>query len=74
MDLKYNNNCDTCGDTFLTRDAFAKTCTLCEMENTINKLEAFSVENTKHNWFEKLPLHLRLLIYFVSGFLIGLIF
>jgi hypothetical protein len=28
---------------------------------------------TKRNWFERLPLHLRLLYYFIGGIIIGLL-
>ena len=49
-----------------------------ETEKQLNKakakVQALNIHNvTKRNWFEKLPLHWRLLYYFIGGIIIGLI-
>lgn len=42
-----------------------------EEENEPEKLFIHGV--TKRNWFEKMPLHWRLLYYFIGGIIIGLL-
>lgn len=39
-----------------------------EMEEALNLTDV-----TKRNWFEKLPLHWKLLYYFVGGIIVGLL-
>ncbi len=40
----------------------------------LKQLENLTIlEDTKHNWFEKLPLHWRYMYYMIEGIIIGLL-